>query len=447
MLIEAGDWIWNTPVTEYIPELADVVNRRDGKKDPVSYVDWEAITVGQLASHMAGISRGSSMPDLSERDVSSLTGLPGLSGSDVPLCISQLSCNRTEFFAYVVQQPPVVLPGTTPIYSNDAFRILGYIVESISGKSFAAVLNQRIIEPLELRKTSLLSENMSLGGLPPDTNSSGWMQRGAEAAAISMVSTVTDLAIAGKAILTGALLSGAQTNRWLKPVTHTSNPANSVGYPWVIYSGGGYPDTSMIDVYTALGNVGLYSSYIGLVPDFNVGFTILAKDSSTSPDLNAHTGVIGDALLPALTKIAAIQASTNFGGVYSSTTLNTSIAVSADSSPGLAIDTWISNATDFRATLAALNGIGKVDALSIRLYPTHLTSKRKSISRQAFRAVFQDKDEFADYGTATCVSWLGVDKFKYGGASLDLFIFEVDSNGKALAVEIPALKVRLEKQA
>ncbi|KAM5505799.1 hypothetical protein McaMca56_000447 [Microsporum canis] len=424
ILIEAGDRIWNNPVTEYIPELADAMNHQDAKQDPVSYVDWEVVTVGQLASHMAGISRGSSMHNLGKPDDS----------------------KYTEFFSYIVRQPPVALPGTTPIYSDDAFRILGYIVERITGKSFESVLNQRILEPLELRRTSPASpENPLPGVVLADMNNHEWAMQ--DAAALSMLSTVTDLAIAGKSILSATLLSRAQTNRWLKPVTHTSNPANSVGYPWVIYSGGGYPNTSMIDVYTALSSIGLYSSYIGLVPDFNVGFTVLAVDSTTSPDLNPHVGVIGDALLPALTKIATLQASVNFGGVYSSPTQNSSISISADSFPGLFIDTWISNGTDFRKTLAALNGIKEVDSVSIRLYPTHLISKRASTSRQAFRAVFQDKDEFADYGTPTCVSWLSVDSVKYGGASLDQFIFEVDSHGKALGVEIPASRIMLEKHA
>ncbi|KAM5464741.1 hypothetical protein MauCBS54593_006834 [Microsporum audouinii] len=446
ILIEAGDRIWNNLVTEYIPELADAMNHQDAKQDPVSYVNWEVVTVGQLASHMAGISRGSSMHNLGKPDNFMYTGLPSTSASNIPPCMSGFSCNRTEFFSYIVQQPPVALPGTTPIYSDDAFRILGYVVERITGKSFESVLNQRVLEPLELTRTSPASpENPLPGAVLADMNNHEWATQ--DAAALSMLSTVTDLAIAGKSILSATLLSRAQTNRWLKPVTHTSNPANSVGYPWVIYSGGGYPNTSMIDVYTALSSIGLYSSYIGLVPDFNVGFTVLAADSKTSPDLNPHVGVIGDALLPALTKIATLQASINFGGVYSSSTLNSSITVSADSFPGLFIDTWISNGTDFRKTLAALNGIKEVDSVSIRLYPTHLISKRASTSRQAFRAVFQDKDEFADYGTPTCVSWLSVDSLKYGGASLDQFIFEVDSHGKALGVEMPALRIMLEKLA
>lgn len=261
-----------------------------------------------------------------------------------------------------------------------------------------------------------------------------------------MFSSISDLSMAGKAMLASTLLPRAQTNRWLKPTTHTSNPANSIGYPWVIYSGGNYPNTSMVDVYTSLSNVGLYSSYLGLVPDFNAGFTILAADTVSSPDLNAHADIIADVLMPALMKMAVLQAGANFGGSYGPTKrLNSSITVSADDLPGLFIDEFISNGTDFRQVLAGLNGIKDADALSIRLYPTHLISKTKQGSRRAFRAVFQDREEFADNGTPTCVSWMDVDSFRYGGASLDQFIFELDEDGKAVGVEIPALRVKLAR--
>ena len=48
----------------------------------------------------------------------------------------------------------------------------------------------------------------------------------------------------------------------------------------------------MVDVYTVLSNEGfnegLYSSYLGLVPDFGVGFAILSADTVAPADLNAH---------------------------------------------------------------------------------------------------------------------------------------------------------------
>lgn len=57
VLIEAGDSIWNEPVTKYVPELEAAASAAAGQKDPVDVVDWYSITVGQLASHMSGISR------------------------------------------------------------------------------------------------------------------------------------------------------------------------------------------------------------------------------------------------------------------------------------------------------------------------------------------------------------------------------------------------------
>lgn len=52
VLIEAGDGVWNDPVTKYVPELKKAAQE---KGDGV--VDWQSITVGQLASHMSGVSR------------------------------------------------------------------------------------------------------------------------------------------------------------------------------------------------------------------------------------------------------------------------------------------------------------------------------------------------------------------------------------------------------
>lgn len=52
VLIEAGDGVWNDPVTKHVPELK---NAAQEKGDGV--VNWQSITIGQLASHMSGISR------------------------------------------------------------------------------------------------------------------------------------------------------------------------------------------------------------------------------------------------------------------------------------------------------------------------------------------------------------------------------------------------------
>ena len=72
-------------------------------------------------------------------------------------------------------------------------------------------------------------------------------------------------------------------------------------------------------------------------------------------------------------------------------------------------------------------------------------SLTQSGSKQTFRAILQDKTELADNGTPTCVSFLDVGKLKYNDASLDEFIFDVNKDGAAVGVEIPALGVTLKR--
>jgi hypothetical protein len=53
LLTRDGDQIFDDPVTKYLPELVDST-REQGM---IGHVRWDDVTVGQLASHMSGISR------------------------------------------------------------------------------------------------------------------------------------------------------------------------------------------------------------------------------------------------------------------------------------------------------------------------------------------------------------------------------------------------------
>lgn len=259
-----------------------------------------------------------------------------------------------------------------------------------------------------------------------------------------MFSTIADLSKAGKAILDSTILSPAQTRRWLKPASHTSNVVNAVGFPWEIYSSAQHITSQVVDIYTKLGTTGVYSSYLGISPDYSVGFAILAAGQRESPDLNAYADIIAEYLLPAIVKTAQSEAQTAFAGTYRLSVGNSSIALSAaDGLPGISVTSLVSNGVDTRAAYAVLNGIAPA-ALSFRLYPTNLRSEPPS-GRFAFRAVFQDMDALEDAGTPTCVSWMGVDVLEYGGVALDLFVFEMGKDGTAEAVEIPALRMTLKK--
>jgi CubicO group peptidase (beta-lactamase class C family) len=57
-LAELGDLHWNQPVTDFIPELANI-SAQDAKQpfDSVRKTSWKDITIGALASQVSGIGR------------------------------------------------------------------------------------------------------------------------------------------------------------------------------------------------------------------------------------------------------------------------------------------------------------------------------------------------------------------------------------------------------
>lgn len=61
LLIEGGFRPLQDPVSKYIPEIkaaaADLVGNSTKNNDGIDYAKWNEITVGELASHLAGIAR------------------------------------------------------------------------------------------------------------------------------------------------------------------------------------------------------------------------------------------------------------------------------------------------------------------------------------------------------------------------------------------------------
>jgi hypothetical protein len=56
-LAQDGDQHFNDPITKYVPELARISQAQPQVLNPLKSVDWEDITIGALASQMAGIVR------------------------------------------------------------------------------------------------------------------------------------------------------------------------------------------------------------------------------------------------------------------------------------------------------------------------------------------------------------------------------------------------------
>ncbi|KAJ4356512.1 uncharacterized protein N0V89_004546 [Didymosphaeria variabile] len=434
-LIEAGEQHWTDPVSRWVPELLDAAN---GTASGIS-VDWDDVTLGDLAAHLGGIGRYA--PSNMTGEIESL--LNGLTNATITAPCDSISaaCERADFLSYFGRRAPVFAAGTTPIFSNAGFIILAYALESITGQPYESILESSIIQPLNLSRTTYLQ---------PSTQNSTALTYPSQSASLNAIegpyngltSSAHDMSTALRAVLASTLLPPSTTRRWLKPVSHTSNLVNSVGRPWEIYSLSDTPISPVIPVYQVRGNVGLYASHIGLVPDYNMGFVILAADSEGSPDLNAHADIIATELIPALEQSAIVEASTAYAGTYvSDSNMTLVVAQATDSSPGLSVSHFRLGDKDIRAAYAELNSIDP-ENLSFRLYPTNVGGDGKQM---VFRASFQDVSALADAGTPTCDTWRYIDQFQLHGVSLDEFVFEI-KGGKAVGVTVPAFNATLLKQ-
>ncbi|KAF5684902.1 beta-lactamase 2 [Fusarium denticulatum] len=121
-LLEVGDVSFNQPVTQYVPELAGISAGLWNKSaSTLEYVDWDFITIGALASHMAGIPRDFPSPASADRQLERL-GFPPVRPVDFAYLYRGKSvlypCNRTAFFDAIRNRHPVEAAFSTPIYSN-----------------------------------------------------------------------------------------------------------------------------------------------------------------------------------------------------------------------------------------------------------------------------------------------------------------------------------------
>jgi len=89
---------------------------------------------------------------------------------------SQKTNTFGEFFDGLILQHPTFPTSVSPTYSNSAFQILAYALETITGKSFASSLDEGILKPLGMTHTSLEEPSSGIKGgvIPISETFSSW---------------------------------------------------------------------------------------------------------------------------------------------------------------------------------------------------------------------------------------------------------------------------------
>ena len=151
ILEESGDLSYDSPVTEWVPELA----RFDG------------ITVRHLLNHTSGL------PDY--YDGSPLEEMATAADRENPLQ------NAEAVSVYEAWGEPVFPPGDRHEYSNPGYEVLALIVERVSSMTFAQFLDTQIFDPLRMSTAAVRDQPSTVIrgraiGYSPQQATEGWQE-------------------------------------------------------------------------------------------------------------------------------------------------------------------------------------------------------------------------------------------------------------------------------
>ncbi|KFY45814.1 hypothetical protein V494_00747 [Pseudogymnoascus sp. VKM F-4513 (FW-928)] len=444
-LASVGDVSFNEPITKYIPELAKYA-ALNADKDEIDFMDWDSVTIGSLTSQLSGIPNElAGSPDTDERAKAGLPpGVPLPVYDPVPVnitdseCLNPLGvpCDRAGLLGSISFQHPTLAPSWGPSYSNTAYILLQYALESMTNSSLSDLLTSKVINPLGLKNTYYSNAPLDQGLIPHNASVSLYnvdILSGAPTG--GFYSSTNDMRKIGKAMLNSTLISSAQTRRWLKPLSFTANDGALVGAPWEIYKAP-LPERS-VWMYTKDGDLGAYSTKLALIPDFGIGITYLGGGDDPGNVKDVITDIVAAIGVPAIEKAAKEEATNVFAGTYQREGSNDTFVIAIDANPGLLVRKFVINGTD------AVLGFGATGD-QIRLTPSGLVSKGGA--RIGLKSVLTRKPKPDGAFVRNCVDWFNVGRTQIGGVSMDEFVVSVNEDGtKALEIEARGWRVKYSK--
>lgn len=189
-LVEAGKIQLDAPMTKYLP---------DYRKDT-----GDKISVHQLLNHTSGI------PSYTTRNFFKNESRDSYSVDDF---VKKFASGDLEFE-----------PGSNFRYNNSAYYLLGAIIEKVTGKPYAKVLKERILDPVGMSDTGYdthapIIKNRAQGyrKTPRGYINANYLDMGLPFSAGSMYSTVDDLFKWDRALYGNDVLSDASKLLMFKP--------------------------------------------------------------------------------------------------------------------------------------------------------------------------------------------------------------------------------------
>lgn len=253
MLVEQGKLNLNDDITKYLPDYPT-----HGKK----------LTLHHLLNHTSGIK--------------SYTEMEGLN------TFARIDRTPTALIDHFKNEPMDFDPGTQWHYNNSGYVVLGQVIETVSGTSYAEFVNTHIFEKLGMKnsyygsKTQLIP-NRASGYMPSENGyrNANYLSMTLPYAAGSLMSCVDDMLLWYQAIEANSLISEESKKKAFTNTALNNGKPTNYGYGWQINDVNGIPSMEHGGGIFGYVSQGIY------LPSEKVYVVILTNRNGNSPQETA----------------------------------------------------------------------------------------------------------------------------------------------------------------
>jgi len=211
-LAEEGRLSLDDPIGKYLPDFPTGGRR---------------VTIEELLNHTSGIHSYTDMPAWHERMREDWT--------------------LTELEAFFRDAPFDFEPGTKWHYDNSGYVLLGAILEKVTGRPYAEIVDEMIFRPLGMSASRYGSDRPIIPGrvagyqrTPGGVVNAPFLSMTQPYAAGALVSTVDDLACWQAALDAGRVLKPETLRRMWTPARLPGGSDTRYGYGWIVWSWDGH---------------------------------------------------------------------------------------------------------------------------------------------------------------------------------------------------------------
>ena len=223
---------------------------------PAFPVNGNRITIRQLLSHTSGLANPDTTPDVNA------DGMPDF-------------YQAAGDWRSVCEATPLADPGAGFAYNNCDYLVLGDVLESVSGQTYAELIRTRLVEPLGLSPVGVPSgprvEAIEEGVAEPAIDPASWGPGG------GVYGTIEDLLKIDRALIEGRLMSEASRAEMWKGDPASGFAALSV-WSYSPDLGACLGQTRLVERYGEIGGVQVRNF---LLPDKGVALSVYSNDGGT----------------------------------------------------------------------------------------------------------------------------------------------------------------------